>query len=619
MKNRHIILVFFVLVSNICIAQQNVRDINSPLAVDKLIADRLIRTTPFKYKLSVAVNNGTFNGMQCIDFGRSFMLAKPAVAYAFTHIDAATDTDTELQLEHNDGCKIWLNGKLIYEKKGDRKIALVYDERSVEMSNRCALHLKKGINTLLIKSETKGDEWRVNLQLPSAKGSVDQLFSYPKIGLSSVQNIDPSVAKLTNWLVIGPFKNPAICKKRGGLDMVYLPEKELIFGKMYKGAASPVTWTIPKIEVLGNMIDPLEWGTSYNWNYHNGGVAWAMEQLSELSGDKKYDDYATNFCNFHLNGIPFVTYQVKTLNADSSANNQIINTNLLDFTLAPSLPLIYKLLKNKQFSNRDEYKVFVDRMLKYARNGQLRLPGLNIYTRTTPQKYTTWADDMFMGIPFLVQASQYADDTKTRDFFLEDAASQVIAFSSQVWDADAQLYMHAHFSGASQKFPHWSRANGWAIWAMSEVLMNLPKSSPKYGLILNQYRTLVTSLVKYQTPDGFWLNVLDRPDSKSEVSGTAIFTMGIARGVTNGWLDEQTFKPIVMRGWSALKTQIAPDGTVHNICMGTMCSPNVNYYLNRPFYDNDTHGIFAVLFAGIEVDKMMKKSMISEANTHIDK
>jgi rhamnogalacturonyl hydrolase YesR len=339
-----------------------------------------------------------------------------------------------------------------------------------------------------------------------------------------------------------------------------------------------------------------------------------MEQLAELSGDKRYDDYATNFCDFHLNGIPFVTYQVKTLNADSSANNQIINTNLLDFTLAPSLPLIYKLRKNKQFSNRDEYKVFVDRMLKYARKGQLRLPGLNIYTRTTPQKYTTWADDMFMGIPFLVQASQYANDAKTRDFFIEDAASQVIAFSSQVWDADAQLYMHAHFSGTTQKFPHWSRANGWAIWAMSEVLMNLPKSNPKYTIILNQYKTLVASLVKYQTPDGFWLNVLDRPDSKPEVSGTAIFTMGIARGVTNGWLDEQTFKPIVMKGWSALKTQISPDGTVHNICMGTMCSPDVNYYLNRPFYDNDTHGIFAVLFAGIEVDKMMKRYLISEAD-----
>ncbi|MCD7851790.1 MAG: hypothetical protein LUH63_19975 [Parabacteroides sp.] len=43
------------------------------------------------------------------------------------------------------------------------------------------------------------------------------------------------------------------------------------------------------------------------------------------------------------------------------------------------------------------------------------------------------------------------------------------------------------------------------------------------------------------------------------------------------------------------------DGTVDNICYGTMCSSDVEYYCNRPFYTDDTHGLFAVLFAGMEV------------------
>jgi hypothetical protein len=49
-------------------------------------------------------------------------------------------------------------------------------------------------------------------------------------------------------------------------------------------------------------------------------------------------------------------------------------------------------------------------MMCYARDGQVRLPGYGIFTRTTPVEYTTWVDDMFMGIPFLVQASQYCSD-----------------------------------------------------------------------------------------------------------------------------------------------------------------------------------------------------------------
>lgn len=81
--------------------------------------------------------------------------------------------------------------------------------------------------------------------------------------------------------------------------------------------------------------------------------------------------------------------------------------------------------------------------------------------------------------------------------------------------------------------------------------------------------------------------------------------MSIAKGINYGWLDKKKYMPILLKGWNALTTQIEQDGTVHNICMGTMCSEDVNYYINRPFYDNDTHGSFAVLFAGIEVYKML--------------
>jgi rhamnogalacturonyl hydrolase YesR len=607
MKKGILLSIVFLLYQSPLIAQTGGKLPESPLAVAKIIGDKLIRETPFKYRLSVAMNNPTFNGLQFVDFGRTFFSGKPAVAYAYTNITAIDDMCIDMQIEHNDACKIWLNGALVYVKKGSRKIHIVYDERSIELSNHCLLKLHKGANSLLIKSETKGAPWTVYIQPPSTKGAVKADTRYPNIGLKGVEGVDSSVVKLTNWLIIGPFADPLKAGTRTGIDVVYPPEKEIVLGKMYKGSGSAdITWTIPKVEVLGTMINPAIWGTNYNWNYHNGGVAWAMEQISELSGDERYDAYATRFCNFHLDGIPFVRYQVKTLNADSSANNQIISTNLLDFTLAPSLPLIYKLRKQNAFVNRQQYQAFVDNIVKYARYGQLRLPGQNNYTRTTPQKYTTWADDMFMGIPFLVQAALYTDDKKAKYEILNDAANQLMAFQSQVWDPDAQLYMHAHYSGSQIKLPHWSRANGWAIWAMSEVLTYLPKSNPKYAVILNQYCTLVNSLLKYQDSEGFWRNVLDRPDSKEEVSGTAIFTMAMARGVANGWLDAKCYKPVALKGWHALTTQIEPDGTIHNICTGTMCSEDVNYYLHRPFYDNDTHGVFAVLFAAIAMEKMLK-------------
>ncbi len=584
----------------------NVSEMASPLSVIKLIGDKLIRETPFCYGMSLAPVSKTFSGMQVVDFGRTFPAHQPAVAYAYTQLTTAQEMDMTIETEHNDGCRIFLNGKEVYSQTGDRDIRLEYDERSVVMRYSFRVHLNKGKNDLLIKSETRGKEWRVHLQPPSTKGSVTVAMNYPAIGINNVSNLDTTVARLSNWLVIGPFRNDEAAGQRTGLKESYMPEKEMIFGKMYSGLYEQVTWTIPKVEVLGTLINPLVWGTNYTWNYHNGGVAWAMQQLTEVSGEKKYDDYATRFCDFHLNGLPFVEYQVKELNALNSANSHIVDAKLLDFTTAPTLPFVYKLIKNNDFANRPQYERFVEKTMHYAAKEQIRLPGSTVFTRTTPEEFTTWVDDMFMGIPFLMQASRYAKTDAEKSAFRDDAAAQVLDFQKQVWDADAQLYMHARYSKKTVKMPHWSRANGWAIWATSEVLLGLPQSHPKYKAILAQYRRHVESLVRYQNANGFWRNVIDRSDSKEETSGTAIFTMAIARGVTNGWLDARKYRPVAEKGWEAIKTQIEPDGTVNNICMGTMCSEDVIYYLNRPFLKDDTHGLFAVLFAGIEVERMMK-------------
>jgi rhamnogalacturonyl hydrolase YesR len=570
----------------------------SPVETVCRIGDKLIRETPFQYRLVLQPRNPVFNNLHFVDFGRTFGLGRPAVAYAYTELIAANDTLLTVEIEHNDACKVWCNRALAYERKGERALNLMREERSLRCSFSFAVQLKKGRNTLLIKSETRGREWSVFIQPPSEKDAVlDYKIAYPNIGLQELPLIDKQVAALTDWLVIGAFD--------GDINTSYLPEQELTFGKMYDG----VTWTIPKTEVLGDVIDPAPWGTSYQWNYHNGGVAWAMQQLSELTQEAKYAQWATRFCDYQLEGLPFVNYQVNELKVVSSANFHILNNKMLDFTLAPALPFIYRLRQEETFKNRELYQSFINHMMDYARNGQIRSPGLKNYTRETPEEYTTWVDDMFMGIPFLMQAGLYARTPDLREAFFDDAALQILDFNKQVWDKDAQLYMHANYSARPDvKLPHWSRANGWGIWAMSEVLMYLPKNHPKYKAVLNHYRTHVNSLLRYQDSTGFWRNVIDRSESPEEVSGTAIFTMALARGITHGWLDAGKYRPAVLKGWDAIASEIEKDGTVHKICVGTMCSEDVDYYIRRPFYDNDTHGSFAVLFAGIEVQKMLNKT-----------
>lgn len=575
---------------------------SNPLDIAKKIGDKLIRDTPFAYRLELASESNLLDGIQMVDFGRNFVFSGRTFAYAYTQLNAPENLEMDIQLGHNDSCTIWLNGQLVYQNNQDKKLELIFDERSIELPFHFKAKLKAGINSLLIKSVTNRADWRVYMQPLSDKGAVlDTKIIYPEIGLGKMNRVDKRISAIAKWLIIGPFSGNTDLKAQ------FTPAAEPVFGQMFRGANGPVTWTIPKIDVVGNLIDPLPWGTNYHWNYHNGGVAWAMKILGEMTGEIKYEKYANDFCDFQLKSIPFLKYETETLGKTNVPNGSLINTPLLDFTLAPSLPFIYRLRKDLNFENRNDYILFINQMLKYSRERQIRLPGSTAFTRTTPEKYTTWVDDMFMGIPFLVQAALYAEDKADRKYYLNDAAGQVLDFNKQVWDTVANLYVHARYSEKEEKMIHWSRANGWGIWATSEVLLYLPKTHPKYKAILKHFQLHIESLVRLQDESGLWRNVLDSQKSRPEVSGSAIFTMALARGITEGWISGEKYRPIVQKAWDAITAQIDKEGNVRNICYGTMCSSDIKYYMDRPFYDNDTHGLFAVLFAAMEVSKMQNQ------------
>ena len=183
----------------------------------------------------------------------------------------------------------------------------------------------------------------------------------------------------------------------------------------------------------------------------------------------------------------FIGYQVNTLNGFQSTHHHLFHTPLLDFTAAPAMPFIYRLNKQKQFANRAAYEQFVQQISEYVLKQQIRLPEGN-FTRETPRRYTTWTDDMFMGIPFMVQAALATPDPGQKEALLNDAAKQVLAFNKQVFDNNTNLYHHALYSDGCAHMHFWSRANGWGIWATTEILQQLPVGNPYRQKIMDAYR-----------------------------------------------------------------------------------------------------------------------------------
>jgi rhamnogalacturonyl hydrolase YesR len=221
-----------------------------------------------------------------------------------------------------------------------------------------------------------------------------------------------------------------------------------------------------------------------------------------------------------------------------------------------------------------------------------------------PLPDTLWLDDMFMGVPTIAWLGKATGDRK----FYDDAARQVLQFSKRMFNPRLGIYMHGYVEGLrDHPEMHWARANGWAVMSMVEVLEVLPKDHKDYKAVLDQLRAHVKGLASYQTKDGFWHQLIDRPDTYEETSATAIYTYAIARAVNRGYVDAQAYGPMANLAWNAVASKVQPNGQIEGICVGTGMAFDPAFYAYRPTSVKAAHGYGPTLLAGAEIIAMNRK------------
>lgn len=584
-----LITLAILLLSNLVVYSQQ-----QPLGITKNVANYIIRNTPFQYKLELFKPSCYLSDLQVINFGRNFGLQLNTYAFAYTTLYADKDCIILLELSYSGALQINLNGENVYKKIQPNRLKNKFLERNITLEKKVSLHLHSGNNILLFKSVcTNVDDWKVLFQCSN---------SSIKISLNSIESLNDSAKTISNFLVTGG----GIVKNISDFfNHIFDSENNIDLIKVYEYKNKTYTWTLPKIELTQNIINPKPyWGSFYNYNYHTAGVAWAIAELAKLTADTTYKKYSNNYCNFILQSKPFINFQVNELWQVNSIDHLMVNTPLLDFTSAPAMPFLYRLINEPTFKERKEYNAFLQQIKRYIFKDQNRLPGGN-FTRETPEKYTTWVDDMFMGLPFVIHCAEETKDAVEKKKLQDDAANQVLSFANVLFDKKDSLFHHASHSNRPEvKYPYWLRANGWGIWAITEVLKGLPKNHPSYNKILALYKAHINALVKLQDTSGMWHNIINIPTAKLETSGSAIITLVIARGVNEGWLDKKKYTPIAEKAWAALCTQIEPDGQVNNIMVGSFTNEDYHYYENQPFVKNDSHGMLCVLMCGLEMAKL---------------
>jgi rhamnogalacturonyl hydrolase YesR len=145
------------------------------------------------------------------------------------------------------------------------------------------------------------------------------------------------------------------------------------------------------------------------------------------------------------------------------------------------------------------------------------------------------------------------------------------------------------FHGENAPF-YWGRGNGWMAAGSAELLRSLPENHPQRAHILAGYRKMMAALLAAQDKDGLWHQLIDKPDSWPETSGSAMFAFAFVTGVKNGWLDEKTYGPAARRAWLSLVKQLDADGNLREVCVGTNKGDNEKFYNDRPRAVGDLHG-----------------------------
>lgn len=337
------------------------------------------------------------------------------------------------------------------------------------------------------------------------------------------------------------------------------------------------------------------------WDYPNGVVISAFQQIHDLTGDARYREYPARFYDFIFTWLPYF----RALEEQTGQRNdysRMMHMSALDHCGAITAALIRTHLKDPD----PRYLEWIEVVDDFIAHGQFRFEDGTL-ARQRPQPRSLWTDDMYMGVSFLAQMGRLTKDPQ----YWHDAVRQVTQLSARLFNEEKGLYDHGwseNTDGYDPRF-YWGRANGWAALAMAELLSELPAEFPGREQVLRYFRQHLRHLVELQDGSGLWHNLLDRESTYLETSASAMFVYAIARGVNEGWLSP-IYGPAAITGWNGIATRVLPDGRVDGICEGTTYANDHTYYAYRGA-GPDTTFVGPVLYAGAEIIRLLRNPALA--------
>lgn len=348
-------------------------------------------------------------------------------------------------------------------------------------------------------------------------------------------------------------------------------------------------------------IEKIKSGKPSTWNYIDGCMIKAILDLYAIKGDKKFLKFADDFIDYFVQDDGSIkSYNPEDYNIDN------VNAGKTLFEL-------YKL------TGKEKYKKAIETIYSQVKNQPRTEEGNFWHKKIYPNQ--VWLDGMYMGQPFYMQYEVEYNDCKN----CKDSFNQFLNVYDKMRDPKTGLYYHGYdysrkafwcdkVTGLSRNF--WLRALGWYAMALIDTISVMPDNMAEEKAKLSSiYKELIDSMLKYQSENGMWYQVVNLggiPSNYLETSGSSIFAYAIMKSVRMGILDESYFKygekafnGVCEKYLSEKDGELQLDG----ICLVAGLGPEDNtrrdgtfgYYMSEPVVSNDAKGVGPLVLAYIEI------------------
>lgn len=347
-------------------------------------------------------------------------------------------------------------------------------------------------------------------------------------------------------------------------------------------------------------IEKVRSGNPNKWNYIDGCMVTAILYMYEMTGNKKYLDFADKFVGYFVQEDGSIkTYDPDELNIDN------VNPGR-------------NLFKLYDLTGKEKYRKAMDTI-----NSQLiKMPRTNEgnYWHKKIYPYQVWLDGLFMGQPFHMEyETRYnkmqgcldsIKQFKNVERLLKDPKTGLYYHG---YDESRDMYWADKETGCSPNF--WLRALGWFAISLVDTAEAMNESMYyEYRYLQTMLKNLADALIPFQDENGMFYQVVDKKDEKGnyqETSGTALIAYALLKGVRLGYLPERycSFAEKAFDGITSKYLGRNEDGSpkVSGICLvaglggDNHRDGSLEYYFSEPVVENDAKGVAPLLLAYTEL------------------